>query len=101
MSIQIAVYDDDFFKDDKNAYIDEIRAISTTGEWIDISYHCDEVPSISDGMHCVYFGVWGDGSPIIWVVEFETDTMEQIDLGSFDKLTDAILFCDNRRDQNA
>lgn len=97
MTIQLTVYEDDFFKDDKNAYIAEIRGMETAGAWADVSYHCDEVPSISDGQHVIYFGLWADGTPLIWAIQDENNTLEQVDLGSFDTLTSAVLFCDNRR----
>lgn len=86
----------EFFKDDKEAYKEELLAIDSKQKWIDVSYTSDEVPSICDGTHIIYFGIWGDGTPLIWAVQEEDHESEQIDLGSFTSLTDAIAFCDNR-----
>jgi hypothetical protein len=86
----------EFFKEDKEAYKEELLAIDSSKEWIDVSYTNDEVPSICDGTHIIYFGIWANGEPLIWAVQEEDHESDQIDLGSFTSLTDAIAFCDNR-----
>jgi len=86
----------EFFKRDKEAYKQELLAINSKQKWIDVSYTNDEVPSICDGTHIIYFGIWDNGDPLIWAIQDEDHESEQIDLGMFNNLTDAIAFCDNR-----
>tara|TARA_R110000787_G_scaffold284410_1_gene398071 strand:- start:627 stop:923 length:297 start_codon:yes stop_codon:yes gene_type:complete len=96
MNIQLNACD--FFQDQKDAFSAELQSIESNQKWIDVSYTNDELPSISDGVHVVYFGTFLSGEKIIWAIQDENYGYEQVDLGSFDDIQSAIEFCDKRKE---